>query len=126
MFTALLGWIPIIGPIIQGITSIFNKRQDVVIQKIKTEGEVTIQETQSSAQIIRDTSDDIGVRLARDLLLFPTIIWMDLIVWDKIMVTRHPELVWTVLPLPEIVAYMPFAVATFLLGNIGLNMWKRR
>ncbi len=122
----MLGWLPIIGPLIQGIVSIFTKYKDTELGKYTVDGKIIVSETQASAQIIHDTADDIGIRLARDLLIYPTIIWVDLIVWDKLVVLEYPHLVFSVAGLPESIAYLPFAVATFLLGNIGLNMWKRR
>lgn len=125
MLALLLGWLPILGPIVQAVTSIFSKIQDKEIVQIKADAEVTKVETESSTQIIHDTADNIGIRFARDLLIYPTIIWVDLIVWDKIVVLEHPNLVFSVADLPTSIAYLPFAVATFLLGNIGINMFNR-
>lgn len=122
----MFAWLPIIGPIIQGIVSIFTKYKDVELGKYKVDGTVDVEGMKASANIIAATQDDIGVRFARDLLLYPTIIWIDLIAWDKIVNIRYPDLVWGVLPLPEVIAYLPLAIVTFLLGNVGLNIWRRR
>lgn len=122
----MFGWIPIIGPIIDGIVSIWKGHQDLEAIKYKTDGSVDIEGVRASTSIISATKDDIGVRFARDLLMYPTIVWVDLIVWDKIMAIHYPDLVYGVALLPEAIAYMPFAVVTFLLGNVGLNIWKRR
>lgn len=122
----MLGWIPVIGPIIQGIVGIFGKWQDTVLGKYTIDGKVDVAAMQASEGIIATTRDDIGVRLARDLLLFPVIIWTDLIVWDKIVVIEHPNLVFSVADLPSSIAYLPYAVITFLLGAVGMTIWSRK
>jgi len=122
----MFGWIPIIGPIIQGIVSIWKGYQNESIVKYKVDGSVDIEAMHTSADIISATRDDIGIRLARDLLLFPVIIWVDLIVWDKIVVIKYPGAVWGVALLPDAIAYLPYAAVTFLLGAVGLTIWSRR
>lgn len=123
---AILGFLPIIGPIIQGITSIFTKAMDTKVEILKTERGTEVEEAKVSAQIIHDTQDDIGLRLMRDLLCFPTVVWATLIGWDTIVAIRYPDLMFHVEKYPESVSYLPYAVVVFLLGNIGLNMWKRK
>jgi hypothetical protein len=122
----MFGWIPVIGPIIQGIVGIFGKWQDTVLGKYTIDGKVDVEAMQASEAIIATTRDDIGIRLARDLLLFPVIIWTDLIVWDKIMVIEYPNLVFSVASLPDAIAYLPYAAATFLLGAVGMTLWSRK
>lgn len=124
----MFGWIPIIGPIIQGLFGFLNKVQDKEITKIKTAGEVTVAETQASAQIIHDTSDDIGVRFTRDILIFPWALYGGLTGWDYTIAKSYPSLVFntTVVPPESGLTYLPYMVFVFLLGNVGLNMWKRR
>jgi len=122
----MFGWIPVIGPIIDGIVHIFNKYEDTQLGKYKVDGTVDVAGMKASADIIASTKDDIGVRLARDLLLFPVIIWTDLIVWDKIVAIHYPHLVYGVALLPDAISYLPYAAVTFLLGNVGLIAWRRR
>lgn len=122
----MLGWIPIIGPIIDGIVSIFNKYKDVEAIKYKTDGEVSIEGFKASANIIESTKDDIGIRFARDIVCYPVAIWSALIGWDTIVVRRWPDLMFHVEKYPESVSYLPYAVLAFLLGNIGFNIWRRR
>jgi len=102
-------WLPIIGPILQGlfstVSSVFNKTQDVKIKEID-----------SATQVIKATQDDIGVKISRDLLLFPVCLWTALIVWDKIIEIKFPGLVWGVEPLGGALAGLPFATYAFLLG----------
>ncbi len=122
----MLAFLPIIGPIIQGIVSIFTKSMDTKVAVLKTERTADVQEAQVSEQIIHDTQDDIGLRLMRDLLCFPTVVWACIIGWDTIVAFRWPWLKFGVPPYPDSVGYLPYAVVVFLLGNIGLNIWKRK
>lgn len=123
---AFLSFLPIIGPIIQGIVSIFTKSMDTKVAVLKTERGTEVEEAKVSAQIIGETQDDIGLRLMRDLLCFPTVAWATLIGWDTIVAFRYPDLMFHVPPYPASVAYLPYAVVVFLLGNIGINMWSRK
>jgi hypothetical protein len=122
----MLAFLPIIGPIIQGIVSIFAKTQDTKVEVLKTTLGTEVAEAKVSAQIIGETQDDIGLRLMRDLLCFPTVMWACLIGWDTIVAYRYPDWMFHVPPYPDSVAYLPYAVVVFLLGNIGINMWNRK
>lgn len=123
---AILGFLPIIGPIIQGIFSIFTTKMNTTVQTTKILADRDVSESQISQQIIHDTQDDIGLRLMRDLLCFPTVVWATLIGWDTVVAFRYPDWMFHVPPYPESVAYLPYAVVVFLLGNIGINMWSRK
>jgi len=122
----MLSWIPLLGPIIQGIISIFTKWQDVKLDTLKTNRSSDIEESKVSAQIIQTTQDDIGLRLMRDMLCFPTVVWAMLIGWDTVVAIRYPDLMFHVEKYPDSVSYLPYAVVVFLLGNIGINMWNRK
>src|ERR1700753_1545570 len=122
----MLGFIPIIGPIIQGIVSIFSKWQDTKLGTLTVTRQQDTAEAQVSAQIIHDTQDDIGLRLMRDLVCFPVVVWSCLIGWDTIVALRFPDYQFHVSAYPDTVAYMPYAVLVFLLGNVGINMWSRK
>lgn len=122
----MLAWLPIVGPIIQGIVSIFTKKMDTDIQKTTITRTNDLEEAKVSAQIIHDTKDDIGLKLMRDLVCFPTVVWAFLIGWDTIVALRYPWLKFNVSDYPEGVRYIPYAVMVFLLGNIGINMWSRK
>lgn len=126
MFTAALAWIPILGPVIQGIVGVFGKWQDTKLDTLKTNRSSDIEESKISAQIIQTTQDDVALRFMRDLLCFPTVAWATLIGWDTIVAFRYPDLMFHVPPYPDSVGYLPYAVVVFLLGNIGINTWKRR
>ena len=124
----MLSWIPIVGPIIQGIVSIFTKKMDTTVQITKIQRDADVQEAQVSQQIIHDTSDDIALRFMRDLAVFPVVAWSALIGWDTIIAYQPwaKSWMWGVPNYPASVGYLPYAVIVFLFGNIGLNIWKRR
>jgi hypothetical protein len=121
-------WLPIIGPIIQGIVSIFNKRADTQVAINKTNRESDVAEARVSQQIIETTNDSIGVRLSRDLIVFPVAVWTALLVWDTIIAESFLKAyMWHVASFEKTGApYLPYAVIVFLLGNIGINTWKRK
>lgn len=127
MLSLVLGWIPIIGPIIQGITGIFSKYMDTKVQLHQADATRDVAEAQVSAQIIHDTNDDICLRLLRDMIIFPIAIWTMLIGWDTIIAkTSWNVWMWHVADYPDGVKYIPYAVIVFLFGNIGINMFNRK
>lgn len=120
-------WLPIIGPIIQGIVSIFTKWQDTKLGTLTIERNDDVEEAKVSAQIIQATQDDIGLRFMRDLLIFPVVVWTMLLCWDTIVALHYPKLMWHLATFDKTGApYLPYAVIVFLLGNIGINMWTRK
>ena len=125
MFASVLGWIPILGPIINGIVSIFVKSQDTVVAKYKVDGTVDVQALQSSAAITIAAQDDIGVRLSRDLVMFPGSCWCALYLWDKIVAHHWPMLVFDVAPLDGPLTVLPMALLTFFFGMSAMGIWRR-
>ena len=123
---SILSWLPIIGPIIEGFFGFLNKKQDTALAKYQTGVTADTEDAKTSARIIEATRDDIGLRLARDIVCFPVAVWSALIGWDTIIVKKWPWLMWHVADYPTSVGYLPYAVLAFLLGNIGINAWKRR
>jgi hypothetical protein len=119
----MFGWIPVLGPIIDGIVSIFNKKMDTDVQKKKIEAGTREVEITSSTAILSAFRDDIGVKISRDLVIFPVAVWTALTVWDYIIVIPYPWLVWGTKAIPEAsgLAFLPYAVMVFLLGNTYLN-----
>lgn len=126
----MLAFLPIIGPIIEGIVSAYNKSKDTQVALNTTNRASDIQEAQISQQIIETTQDDIGLRLMRDLMIFPVVLWTFLLCWDTIIAesTWVPHSwMWHVASFDKTGApYLPYAVTVFLLGNIGINMWNRK
>ena len=118
--------IPLIGPLSQMISGIFGKWQDTKLGMYKTDGTVDVEGMKASENIIASTRDDIGVRLARDLMLFPVCAWTSLISWDTIVAIRYPGLMFHVAPYPPALEYLPYAAVTFLLGAVGMTIWSRK
>jgi hypothetical protein len=126
LLSALLGWIPIIGPIISGVLDLGKRYLDFKVIKYKVDGTVDIEAMKVSADIIDSTKDDIGVRLARDIMIFPVAIWTALLSWDTIWAEHDRDWMWHVAPFPPSVAYLPLAVVGFLLGAVGMTIWRRK
>lgn len=127
----MLAFLPILGPIIQGLISIFSKALDNKVSILKTERSSDIAEAQISAQIITTTQDDIGLRLMRDLIIFPVVVWTALLCYDTIIAETTwfdgQHWMWHLASFDKTGApYLPYAVIVFLLGNIGINMWNRK
>jgi len=120
----MLAWIPLLGPIIQGLlntaANIYGKFADTKIAQIKGE---TV-DAQTSAQIIRDTNDDLGLRILRDAALVMPISWSTLIGWDTIVAYRFPNLMFHVYNYPPTVQYIPYGAFAFLFGLLGFKIWK--
>lgn len=118
-------WLPLIGPILQGlfntVSSIYAKAKDTQLGMRTAD----VEEAKVSAQIIRDTNEDIVLRILRDAALVFPIIWSALMGWDTIVAWRYPWLMWHVPNYPASVGYIPYAALAFLFGNIGMNIWKR-
>lgn len=122
----MFAWLPIIGPIIQGIVSIFTKKMDTDVQKLTVTRQNDTEEAKVSAQIIHDTKDDLGIKISRDIIIFPTAVWFGLGAYDTIIAHHYPQYMFIVEKFPEQLSMMPYAVLVFLLGNIGINAWSRR
>jgi len=108
------------------MTSIVTSLTNEKITQLNTSAATVIAETQASVQIIQATNDDICLRILRDALCLPVVAWTMLIGWDTIMVRTYPKWVFIVEKYPPSIEYLPYAVITFLLGNIGINAWKHR
>lgn len=122
----MLSWIPLLGPIIQGISSIFTSWFNEKVQLRQADVQENIAVTQTAAQIIQTTNDDILLRILRDLAILPVVVWSSLIGWDTIVAVRYPEYMFHVANYPPSVSYLPYAVLIFLFGNIGVNIWRNK
>ncbi len=124
----LLSWIPIIGPIIQGIVAIFAKSKDTELGKLQVDADVRKSDTLAAIRTLEVFKDDIGIRISRDIICFPISVWCLLVTWDTIVAeSAYNDLMFHVAGFDKTsVPYLPYAVLTFLLGNIGINAWKSR
>lgn len=120
----MLSWIPLIGPIIQGLVSIYTSFTDKQVAFRTAE----VDEAKVSAQIIQTNSANIGLRIMVDMICLPVAVWVMLISWDTIVAqTSWKVYMWHVASFDKTsIPYLPYAVLTFLLGNIGINMWNRK
>lgn len=125
MFTGLLSLLPIIGPLIDGIVAVVKGQQDTTVKLAQTEAGVTTTAMEGANALTLGFINDIGVRVCRDIIMFPGSIYCGTIIWDRWVSIRHPDLVWGVLPLQGPMEYLPFALLTFFFGSAYLY-WKRR
>jgi hypothetical protein len=123
----MLGWLPIVGPIIEGIVSAWNKKLDTDVQKKKIDGDVWVKEADLSTQIVLANNTRTEIRFLQSLILTPVCVWTSLIVWDKIIALKYPYLVWGILPIKEDtgISFLPYAAMVYLFGTIALDKWKR-
>jgi hypothetical protein len=109
----LLGWLPIIGPIIDGVFSVAKNITDNKSKKDFND----LDEIKSRLEVMKAFKDDIMTRLCRDLIMFPVAIWCAIGTWDTIIAVRYPDLRFLIAPFPTgPLEYLPFAVLAFLFG----------
>lgn len=118
--------IPIIGPLFKMITSLFSSYESTELGKYTVDGKVDVEAMQASASIVTSNEMYVGLRLATEALIWPIIIWTDLIVFVTLAKTLHPSWYFVVEKLPDSIAYLPYAVFTFLLGAVGVVTWGRK
>lgn len=125
----MLSWIPLLGPILQGLfstaSSIYSTFKSTQVEQIKAD----VATAQVSEQIIRDTNDDIGLKILRDAYCLPAVVQVLGTGWDTMIAEStwvNHSWMWHVAAFPPSLAWYPMTVGVFLVGNIGLNIWKRR
>lgn len=126
----MLSWIPLLGPIFQGISQIVGKFTDLASVKLTTTSQQEIAATQAATQIIQTTNDDILLRILRDLIIAPIAVWSFLLSWDTIIAENtwvSHDWMWHLASFDKTGApYLPYVVLVFLFGNIGLNIWRNK
>lgn len=126
MLTGLLSLIPIIGPVIDGIVAVVKGRQDTSVKVAQIDADTTKVAMEASNDLTKAFIADVGVRVCRDIIMFPGSIYCATIIWDRFMDIRHPELVWGVLPLQGAMEYLPYALLTFFFGSAFLYYQRRK
>jgi hypothetical protein len=121
----MLSWLPIVGPVIDGIVSIFTSFKNTELGKYQTDGTVYQAQLQANNAITLAFVRDIPVRLARDIIMFPGSAWCGIYIWDKIIGHHYPHLVFGVLPLTGSMSYLPYALLGFFFGAAALN-WNKQ
>ena len=121
---SVLAWVPILGPILQGLFGLGGKLLDTKVATINA----NVEAAKVSAQIIHDT-DSIGLRLLRDLYCAPAVIHLWFTSWDT-FIAESPHIdhgyMWHIASYPPSYSWYIPSVAGLLLGNIGFNIWKLR
>lgn len=121
MLSALLGFIPILGPLIQGISSIFSSVYSEKAVAVKTDAEVTIASWHAANDLTVAFQNSVSVRIARDMIMFPGSLWCGLYIWGRTWDIYAPSLVIPVKTLDGPMAYLPFALLTFFFGMAALK-----
>lgn len=121
---SFLSVIPILGPIIQGVVDVFNKRADISFQKqadtnktelgkIKSKNETDVEVIKTRATVAIAFRDDLGLKLLRDVMIYPVAVWNLLYYWCL----SFPQWAWEIKTPPEAMQYLPYAVVAFLFVN---------
>lgn len=117
----MLSWIPLVGPIIDGVVSIFTKFQDTELGKYKIDGEVSVEAWKAANELTISFQNSIPVRICRDIIMFPGAIWCGLFIEGKIMAIVYPAWVFPVAALTGPMVYLPYALLTFFFGMAALK-----
>lgn len=118
-------WIPVVGPFIQAAVSAYGKYQDASVQKAKiaadervAEGAQDIQVIGARANLAVAFSRDIGVALARDVILNWYAIYVSLIFYDSCFRNLLPDyMTWRILAIPDSLNYLCCAIIAFLFAT---------
>lgn len=119
-----LSFLPIIGPIFQSLVDGWSKHEDVTLKKQQDVNKTSVDKQvdanktdvaviQSRAQVAIAFKDDPGVRLIRDLVMFPIAVWTG----GYFYTLTFPHGNWVVNQPPEAMQYIPYAVIAFLFAT---------
>lgn len=121
---SVLSWLPLIGPIFQTIADAWSKHEDTQLQKqvdtnktalgtLTTNNQTDVEVIQSRAQVAIAFKDDLGVRMIRDIVMFPIGIWTG----GYFYTLTFPHGGWVVEMPPQPMQYIPYAVIAFLFAT---------
>lgn len=121
---SFLSFIPILGPIFQSLADAWGKHEDITLQKQvdvnktalgkqQDENKTDVAVIQSRAQVAIAFKDDPGVRLIRDLVMFPIAVWSGCYFY----VLTVPQYSWSIGTPPPAMQYIPYAVIAFLFAT---------
>lgn len=125
---SFLSILPIVGPIIQGVVDVFNKKADVDLQKTvdinKTAlgkqvdtNKTDVAIIQTRAGIVLALKDDLGIKLMRDVIMYPVAVWTLLYYYCLTFKGLIPDHVWDVGVPPESMQYIPYAVIAYIFAT---------
>lgn len=121
---SFLSFLPILGPIFQSLADAWGKHEDITLQKQvdvnrtalgkqQDENKTDVAIIQSRAQVAIAFKDDPGVRLIRDLVMFPIAVWTSAYFYTLTV----PQYAWHVETPPTAMQYIPYAVIAFLFAT---------
>lgn len=121
---SFLSFIPILGPIFQSLADAWGKHEDITLQKQvdvnktalgkqQDENKTDVAVIQSRAQVAIAFKDDPGVRLIRDLVMFPIAVWSGAYFYTLTV----PQYSWHMELPPTTMQYIPYAVIAFLFAT---------
>lgn len=121
-------WLPVIGPIINGIVTIFTKKQDNALETLKTTTSADVEDAKTIYSFLEVMKDDQSLKAIRNIILIGPAIWIFLLSYDTILAKSYfKDYMWGVASFEDTGApYIPYAVMVYVLGNVGINAWKRR
>lgn len=119
-----LSFLPIIGTIFQSLADGWSKHEDVTLKKQQDVNKTAVDKQvdknktdvaviQTRAQVAIAFKDDPGVRLIRDLIMFPVGVWTACYYYT----ITFPSYSWTVNTPPSAMQYIPYAVIAFLFAT---------
>lgn len=121
---SFLSFIPILGPIFQSLAGAWSKHEDVTLKKqqdvnktalgkLQDENKTDVAIIQTRADVAIAFKDDPGVRLIRDLAMFPIVVWTG----GYFYTLTFPHGDWQVSLPPDAMQYIPYAVIAFLFAT---------
>lgn len=121
---SFLSFLPILGPIFESLANAWGKHEDITLQKQvdtnktalgkqQDENKTDVAVIQSRAQVAIAFKDDPGVRLIRDLVMFPIAVWTG----GYFYILTFPHGDWIVNTPPTTMQYIPYAVIAFLFAT---------
>lgn len=122
---SILSVIPVIGPIVQGVVDLFKQRADIDLQKTLDANKTALGKQtdtnktdvavlQTRLALALATKDDLGVKLMRDLIMYPVAVWSMMYFYVLTFKGLIPDHVWNVDPPVEGMQYIPYAIIAYL------------
>lgn len=127
-----LSAIPVVGKLFDSVTAYFNKKQDVILEKYKVDGQVNIELMKTDLNLIQAqkelriaSKDDPGIQIAMWLFLVPSGVWYAAYMWDSTFRTVMPDYTWRVLsPEAEVWKILMIIVGYLFLSTVK-QVWRK-
>lgn len=124
---SFLSAIPFLGKIVDAVTSYFNKKQDVILEKYKVDGVVNVEAMKEDTKIIEARAslasamkDDPVNKWGRRFFIYPVGVWFTAIVGDSLLHNAF-HYAYRVEALPKNLDYIPYAIVAYLF----VTAWKK-